>query len=162
MPRIVKLTGSVTCGEHRYIYDLDEAVGVDSQNLLSPNLAPDVMFLQFLLREAFTSLGIAPPGPTLVADGQFGPSTHYWIIYYQMIKRRASEFAADCDDDGSVIPFADFSWDRSWAIDPGRSTIFTLNYQLQRRFPNFDRLEEHPAFPAMLRGHLRMEERVYA
>jgi hypothetical protein len=158
MPRILRLTGSLTCGEYRHIYDLDEGVGIDSENWPMPNLAPDVMFLQFLLREAFAGLGIAPPGPALVPDGQFGPSTHYWILYFQMVKRRAHDLASGYDDDGFAAPFRDVLLDRAWTIEPGRSTVFTLNYQLQRCFPNFENLEKHPRLPELLRGRIAMKE----
>jgi hypothetical protein len=154
MPRIVRLTGSLTCGEYRHVYDIDEGVGLDPQRQLLPNREPDVMFLQFLLKEAFAAMGASPPGPTLVPDGQFGPSTHYWILFFQMIKRGATDFAAGLDDDGFVTPFRDFALDTAVAAELDRSTIYALNRQLQRRFGDFADLGKHPRLPEMLRRRI--------
>ncbi len=153
MPRIVKLGGALTCGRYRHIYDLDSSVGLNSDNKHLQNLAPDVMLLQFMFQQTFSGLGIAPPGQPLAVDGKFGPLTHYWILYFQMIKRHNGKEHGS-DDDGFVGPFHRFCSQQGWLAEPGKSTIFALNYQLQKRFPNFDKLHEHPAFPAMLRGKI--------
>ena len=152
MPLIVSLGDALTCGKYRQMYDLDAGVGMDLNNEALENRPTDILLLQFMFQQVFAGLGISPPGSALATDGKFGPLTHYWILYFQMCKRHS---ATPTDDDGFVAPFHEHASERGWIAAPDRSTMFALNYQLQKRLPNFDKLPEHPALPAMLRGKFK-------
>src|SRR5262245_36479658 len=64
-----------------FIYNVDQPVGLGC-----PNRTDDVLLVQVLLKRFFELQASArPPGPPLVVNGCFDPTTFYWVVHLQYI-----------------------------------------------------------------------------
>jgi hypothetical protein len=136
-------------------YNVGAAVGRNATNL-----APDVMIVQFFLRELSAhpdfAGGTGRPAQPCGVDGFYGPNTQAWIDWLQCyLKSRGLSVTTD----GRVDPAPNSDWSAKGSISQTKYTITHMNGSFRRRYRNrHDRLESDPAVPQTLRSKFQSDE----
>jgi hypothetical protein len=145
MPKMHKLTTRPV----NVVYDLDGSVGYGQG---CKNLKTDVALVQYLLAGYYAKASKKPLGK-LIVDGQFGPITHYWSLFFQL-DRRAKEADNDYIEMGNFLPISDGQFGSS--IISMEKMIVQLNCQFFSVNTHLiGSAEKDPAFPAILRGTIK-------
>ena len=131
-----------------FFYDVDGVVGYQGHN--KPG---DVMLVQFLLQVHYRNVGEKPLG-VMVCDGKFLPLTHYWQLFFY------HDIRADWVKEGKTWNTSEVGNVMS-VRDPrasggiGHTMIGQLNAMVQKFHPEiYNKMEMHPAVPAVLRHAL--------
>lgn len=149
MPR-TSLVQTATQGP-RLFYNVDKAVGPGA-----PNLRPDVLLVQYFLREIFkktTTVGPFPGGEVSV-DGNPGPQTFSAIVHFQKeLRKQGTPVAVD----GRVDPVLDERV--AGSISGTHYTILFLNLGYKDRRPqDWPHVSRAHDCPGELRPVLRVPE----
>ena len=131
-------------------YDLYYPVGFTHPGGANLNYKPDVAFVQFLLKGIFETNHKNKPLNKIGVDGVFGPSTHYWIMYFQHSMR--FKYNKLFPEDGYVANYNDALLTQYPAFQ--YSMIGLLNSYYRRANPSVDffQLEKSPFLPPVLKG----------
>jgi hypothetical protein len=132
-------------------YNLDQAVGKNC-----PNVADDVMLVQFFIRELAKDPQVGPgtrPSAPLAVDGVYTPAVGEWILWVQKSINQKNPGTSLAD--GRVDPARGLATNGKFlksTISHTQYTIVTLNASYRYRYKkSHDALENDPNVPGLLR-----------